>query len=432
MEHKIMVGLDVGNSKIKAVVGRLNEDNDLIIMGFGESKTDNNVVKGMVRNVTKTTEAITEAIKVASQLSEVGIGEVITNISNQNISGQIVNGSYIIEHNQQNMKKTRATLGNSLIHVCPQDFSVDDIWKDVHNPVGMSGSKLDGKFLNITGSTLAIESVDKCFKDIPTKTEIKEKLLSSLASGLSTLTDDEKLAGVALVDIGAGNTDIVIYQDNKVRFVTTLPIGGNDVTHDIQQGCGILPDIAEKLKVRFGAAISNEVDPTEIISVPGIGVKSSKEICNKNIAIIIEERLKEILSLIQIEIKRSGFENKLDAGLVFTGGSVQMPYFEELASIVMGYETRIGLPNLHVSKNGGEIGNDPSYATAIGLLWKGFKSYDSRKDEIVKIKTQSSSKNMNTTGTLFDTPVEKNFWKKGINFLKNKLKDDFNETDDKF
>ena len=445
MENKVMVGLDVGNSKVSAVVGRLNEKDQLEIMGVGQAAIDQTVVRGLVRNVGKTMESISKVIHEASQISEVLIGEVITNISSPNISSQITQGNYILDNDSQeiqhkdierlieNMKKGRAIAGNTILHVCPQEFCVDDMWKDIFNPAGMSGMRLDAPFLTISSPSIAIESVEKCFKDLPSKTEIKEKLLSSLAASLSTLTEEEKQAGVALIDIGAGNTDIVIFQNNIVRQVATLPYGGIDITRDLQQGLSVLPDVAEKLKVRFGAAISNEVDSNEVVTVPGIGIKSSKEIGVKNIAIIIEERLKEILSMAWAVIKKSGYENKLNAGIVLTGGSAQLPYLAELFETITEKEVRIGQPNINLAKTDFEIATDPAYATAIGLLWKGFKSYDARKDEIEKVKAKATIKKVSATPTIFDEQEEgKNFWKKGVSFLKKKLRDDTDDLKDSY
>lgn len=442
MEEKVMVGLDVGNSKVCAVVGRLNEQNKLELMGVGFAPIDQTVIRGLIRNVPKTVEAITVAITEASDMSEVGIGEVIINVSSQNILTQHVSGSYILESENQeiqykdverlieNMKKGRNIAGNSILHVCPQEFQVDELWKDVYDPAGLSGLRLDGKFMIVSGPILATEGIEKCFKDSPTKTEIKEKLLSSLASSLSTLTDEEKTAGVALIDIGAGNTDITIFYNNIVRFVATIAIGGNDITKDIQQGCSVLPDIAEKLKVKSGSALSHSVDANEVITVPGIGIKSIKEVSVKNVAIIMEERLKEILSMAVAEIKKSGYENKLNAGIVLTGGCAHIPYITELAEIITNTEVRIGQPNLNIAKSEFEVSNDPAYSTAIGLLWKGFKSYDTRKNEIEKQKVKV--KKAAATPTIFDEPVGKNYWQKGVNFLKRKLKDDPEAFNDKF
>jgi cell division protein FtsA len=445
MENKVMVGLDLGNSKICAVVGRINEKDQLEIMGVGHTEIDQTIVRGLVRNVGKTMEAISKVIQEASQISEVLIGEVITNISSPNMSSQITNGNYILDNESQeiqhkdmerlieNMKKGRTVAGNNILHVCPQEFIVDDMWRDIFNPAGMSGLKLEADFLTISSPSIVIENVEKCFKDLPSKTEIKEKLLTSLAASLSTLTDEEKQAGVALIEMGAGNTDIVIFQNNVVRMVYTLPFGGNDISRDIQQGLSVLPDVAEKLKVRFGSAISNEVDSNEVVTVPGIGVKGAKEVAVKNVAIIMEERLKEMISMMWAVIKKSGFENKLSAGVVLTGGSAQIPYLSELFETIVGKEVRIGQPNINLAKNDFEIGNDPAYATAIGLLWKGFKSYDARKDEIEKTKASSVVKKMTATPTIFDQQDEgKNIWRKGISFLKKKLRDDSDDMNDKY
>ncbi len=442
MEDKVMVGLDVGSSKVYAVVGKLDSSENLEILGIGQAEIRQSVEKGLVRNITKTAEAIQAALNEADNNSNILIGEVITNISYQQVDYQeltdrvIINNPEIqhsdVERILENVKKHRVPMGSSILHICPQEFKVDEeLFGEVYSPVGMPGVHLSGKFLAITTPTIAIDHLDKTFKDLGTKVAIKDRLFSALASSISTLNDEEKEAGVAIVDIGAGTTDIAIFYKNICRFVCTLPFGGNDITSDIQIGCGVLPDIAEKLKVGHGVALSHEVPLEEVVSVPGLGTRGAKEVSLKNLSIIIEERLKEMASLIYAKIIKSGYSEKLGGGIVLTGGTSQMIEIERLFSKISGKDVRVGQPNIKLSNAGNSVEFNPSHATAIGLLWKGFKSYDSRKDDIIKEKEKAKQKNVKVNAGLdFETPVSRNIFKTGFAKIKDIFKEDSNKMDD--
>jgi cell division protein FtsA len=444
MEEKVMVGLDIGSSKVCAIVGRLNNANKLEIMGIGHAECKG-VDKGVVRNINKTTEAIQLALDEASKLSEVLIGSVISNISTQHIVCQELTGNIMLDKGDQeiqykdteklksNMKLSRVHSGNTIIHVCPQEYSVDGgLWGEVYNPIGMPGVKLEANFLTITSPTLALDNLEKSVKDVHGKVEVKEKVLSALAASISALTEEEKEAGVALIDIGAGTTDIVIYFKNIVRYICTIPFGGNNITDDIQLGCNVLPDQAEQLKVKFGAALSVNIPDSEVVSVPGIGNRIPKDVSVKNIAIIVEERLKEIGALAMAKIMKSGFANKLSAGIVITGGTAQFPDIELLFSKITKKDIRVGHPNIDLAKTENMEVNNPAYATAIGLLWKGFKSYDSRNDLVEKEIQKNTQKVYGNASIPFETPINKNFWRKGVEIVKGMLKDDMGKTDDKY
>jgi cell division protein FtsA len=444
MDEKVMVGLDIGSSKVCAIVGRLNDAKKLEIMGVGYVEAKG-VEKGLVRNINKTTEAIIAALDEASKVSEVLIGSVISNISSQHIVCQQLIGNITLENGDReiqykdtqkltnNMKVSRVHAGNTIIHVCPQEYCVDgDHLGEVYNPIGMPGVRLEANFLTITSPSNALENLDKSIKDAPGKVEITEKVLSVLAASISSLTTEEKEAGVALIDIGAGTTDIVIYHKNIVRYACTLPFGGNNITSDIQQGCNVLPDQAEQLKVKFAAALQINIPEYEVISVPGIGNRSPKDVSVKNIALITEERLKEIGVLIYSKIAKSGYANKLSGGIVLTGGTSQLPDIEVLFAKITGKDVRIGHPNIDLAKSDFTEVNNPAYATAIGLLWKGFKSYDARKDSPENIKLTSKQKVTSNSTINFEEPIPKNFWRKSVDMVKGILKDDVGKSEDNY
>jgi cell division protein FtsA len=390
MSDIIKIGLDIGSSKVTAIVGKLNGDK-LEIISFGSSNSSLGVTKGVVKNINKTTEAIAAAVKAADELSPVNILEVISNIGGTGILsleslGNLMldgSGSQIqikdTEKLTANMYNNRVQPGNAIIQVIPQEYLVDDDPDGIYDTIGVPGFKLEANFLTITSPTHAIENIEKSIINNETGiNEVERKLLSPIAASISVLTADEKQAGVALIDIGAGTTDIIIIQKNIIRFLTVLPFGGNNVTDDIQQGCNVLTEQAEQLKIRFGGAISEELSDIEVVSVPGIGNRPPKNIPIKNIGIICEERLKEIAQIAWAQITKSGYGNKLSAGIVLVGGTAQMPDIDTLFKKVTKKDIRIGHPNIDLAGNNFENLDNPTYATAIGLLWAGFKSFDSR------------------------------------------------------
>jgi cell division protein FtsA len=299
--------------------------------------------------------------------------------------------------------------GSQIIHVMPQDYMVD-YEEGIKEPVGMSGVRLEADFHIITAQTNAINNINKCIRRGGLETE--DLILEPLASSLAVLSDEEKEAGVCLIDIGGGTTDIAIYYDNIIRHTAVIPFGGNIVTNDIKQGLMVLPQQAEQLKTRFGKAISEEASPNEIVSIPGIRNRSSKEISVKNLANIIQARMEEIIEMAHAEIISSGFENRLAGGIVITGGGAQLSNLKQLVEYMTGMDTRIGYPNEHLGKSKIEAVKSPRYATAVGLVLGGFRSLDEREDrykearELVKVN-KVTKKPVTTSRNFFNEILTK-------------------------
>ncbi|MBT2557124.1 cell division protein FtsA [Hymenobacter sp. ISL-91] len=387
MQHdKIVVGLDIGTTKICALVGRKNEFGKLEILGLGKAVSEG-VVRGIVSNIDKTVDAIKKAIKQAEEQSGINIGVVNVGIAGQHIkslqhNGSITRASAETEITQADVERLTSDMyrlvtppGSQIIHVMPQDYKVD-YEEGILDPVGMSGVRLEGNFHIITAQSTAINNVYKCVTKAGL--EIDNLILEPLASSMSVLSDEEKEAGVALVDIGGGTTDLAIFKDGIIRHAAVLPFGGNIITTDIKQGCQVMQNQAEQLKVKFGKAIAEEASEYEIVSIPGLRDRAPKEISLKNLAYIIEARMEEIVELVYAEIQRLGFQDKLAAGIVMTGGGSQLQNLVQLAEYVTGLDTRIGYPNEHLGKSKIEAVKSPMYATTVGLVLAGYRSLDDR------------------------------------------------------
>lgn len=387
MQHdKIVVGLDIGTTKICALVGRKNEFGKLEILGMGKAVSEG-VVRGIVSNIDKTVDAIKRAIRQAEEQSGINIGVVNVGIAGQHIkslqhNGSITRASADSEITQEDVERLTGDMyrlvtppGSQIIHVMPQDYKVD-YEEGIMDPVGMSGVRLEGNFHIITAQSTAINNVNKCVNKAGL--EIDNLILEPLASSLSVLSDEEKEAGVALIDIGGGTTDLAIFKDGIIRHAAVLPFGGNIVTSDIKQGCQVMQNQAEQLKVKFGKAIAEEASDYEIVSIPGLRDRAPKEISLKNLAYIIEARMEEIIELVYAEIQRTGHADKLAAGIVLTGGGAQLQNLVQLTEYVTGLDTRIGYPNEHLGKSKIEAVKSPMYATTVGLVLAGYRSLDER------------------------------------------------------
>lgn len=403
MEHeKIVVGLDIGTTKICAIAGRKNEFGKLEVLGMGKAESEG-VVKGIVFNIDKTVFAIERAIKEAADQAGIDIGVVNVGIAGQHIRSFVQHGGITrtskedeisiedVERLTQDMYRMVVPPGSQIIHVMPQDYMVD-YEEGIKEPVGMSGVRLEADFHIITAQTNAINNINKCVKR--GGLEIADLILEPLASSLAVLSDEEREAGICLIDIGGGTTDIAIFYDNIIRHTAVIPFGGNIITNDIKQGLGVLPQQAEQLKTRFGRAIAEEASPNDIVSIPGIRNRAAKEISVKNLSNIIQARMEEVIEMAHAEIISSGFENRLAGGIVITGGGAQLANLKQLVEYMTGMDTRIGYPNEHLGKSKIEMVKSPMYATAVGLVLSGFRSLDEREDrykearEIVKAKVK--------------------------------------------
>ncbi len=389
-EEKIVVGLDIGTTKICAIAGRRNEFGKLEILGMGKAVSDG-VIRGMVTNIDKTVNAINKALAEAEAQAGISIGQVNVGIAGQHIKSSTHHGSIIREdldgeislHDVNrlinDMYKIVTPPGNEIIHVMPQDYTVD-YNGGIKDPIGIAGVRLEADFHVITAHTSAIANINKCVKrsGVSKKEplEIDNLILEPIASSMAVLSDEDKEAGIALVDIGGGTTDVAIFYDGIIRHTAVIPFGGNIITSDIKEGCLVMQHQAEQLKVKFGKALASEARDNEVIAIPGLRNRPPKEISVKNLAHIIEARMQDIIELVNDEIVQSGYKNKLGAGMVITGGGSQLQYCQQLFEYITGLDVQVGLPNEHLGKSMVEKVKSPMYATAIGLVLAGFKAQE--------------------------------------------------------
>ncbi|NVO02795.1 MAG: cell division protein FtsA [Bacteroidetes bacterium] len=403
---EIIVGLDIGTTKIAAIVGRKNEYGKIEILGIGKAESIG-VTRGVVSNIEKTVQSIKLAVEDASQKSGVEIGLVNVGIAGQHIKslqhrGSIMRNSLDEEISQkdidfliENMYKLVMQPGEEIIHVIPQEYIID---KEPGNkePIGMSGICLEANFHIITGQIAAAKNIEKCVNRAGL--EMEDLILEPLASAEAVLSEEEKEAGVVLVDIGGGTTDIAIFQDGIIRHTAVIPFGGNVITEDIKEGCTIIKTQAEALKLKFGSALASENRDEEIVSIPGLRGREPKEISLKNLASIIQARMEEIIEHIYYEIKNSGYEKKLIAGIVLTGGGAQLKHISQLTEFITGMDTRIGYPNEHLAKSVSEDIASPMFATSVGLVMKGFQKFEKQTKKEKSVQNHSKK----TKGGFFD------------------------------
>ena len=386
---EIVVGLDIGTTKIVAIVGKKNEFGKLEILGMGRSESIG-VRRGVVANIEKTVQSITNAVIEASQKSEVEIKIVNVGIAGQHIKSLQHRGIRVRNNIEEEISQKDVDMlisdmfklvmlpGEEIIDVLPQEFIVDNE-QGIKEPVGMAGIRLEANFHIITGQVAAAKNIYKCVEK--SGLDVVDLILEPLASAEAVLSEEEKEAGVVLVDIGGGTTDVAIFQEGIIRHTAVIPFGGNVITEDIKQGCSIIRTQAELLKVKFGSALADESQENEIVSIPGLRGRQPKEISVKNLSHIIQSRLEEIIEHIYYEIKNSGYENKLIAGVVLTGGGAQLKHISQLFSYVTGMDTRIGYPNEHLANGNSEEITSPMYATGVGLVSKGFQKLEKQREQ---------------------------------------------------
>ena len=386
--RNIVVGLDIGTTKISLMVGKMNEYKKLEIVAQGKSESYG-VSRGIVANIDRTVESIKEAINQASQ--HYNINEVYVGIAGQHIKslqhrGEIVRDDVENEINISDMKKLKENMfklitipGEEVIHVIPQEYTVDGE-DGIQDPRGMAGIKLSANFHVITAQVGAVRNIIRCVEKAGLRT--KELILEPFASALATLDEDELREGVALVDIGGGTTDVAIFLDKVIRHTAVIPFGGNVITKDIKTGLSILEKQAELLKVKFGSAVHSDDHDNVMVSIPGLRGREPKEISVKNLTEIISARMKEIIDLVYHQIKVSGYEDKLMTGIVLTGGGAQLRNLNQLVSFITGMEARVGYPNEHLGKESKDNVTSPMYSTGTGLVMKGFQDMPSNENSM--------------------------------------------------
>lgn len=384
---EIIVGLDIGTTKIATIVGRRNEYGKIEILGSGKSPSLG-VRRGVVSNIENTVKSIRMAVEEASEKSGVNIQFVNVGIAGQHIKSLQHRGSLIRNTSEEeispaDIKKLHSSMynlamnpGEEIIDVIPQEFIIDGE-PGIKEPVGMLGNNLEANFHIITGQTTAAKNIYKCVKKAGL--EVVELILEPLASSESCLSSEEKEAGVVLVDIGGGTTDIAIFQDGIIRHTAVIPFGGDVITEDVKEGCSIIKKHAEELKVKFGSALASENRDEEIVAIPGLRGRPPKEITLKNLANIIQARMEEIIEYVYFEIKNSGYENKLIGGIVLTGGGAQLKHISQLTQFITGMDTRIGYPNEHLAREVSKEMASPMYSTGIGLVILGLDRFEKER-----------------------------------------------------
>ena len=375
----ISVGLDIGTTKIVALVGQKNEFNKVEILGVGKSKSLG-VHRGVVNNITQTIQSIQQAVEDAKLNSGHEISDVVVGIAGQHIRS-IQHSDYITRPNPeevineediqeliQQVYKLVMLPGEEIIHVLPQEYKVDG-QAEIKEPVGMHGGRLEANFHVVVGQVSSIKNIGRCIKSAGLN--MANITLEPLASSEAVLSFEEKEAGVALIDIGGGTTDLAIFKDGIIRHTAVIPFGGNVITEDIKEGCSIIEKQAELLKIKFGSAWPGENKDTEIVSIPGLRGRDPKEISLKTLSKIINARVVEIIEQVYIEIKNYGHneqKKKLIAGIVLTGGGSQLKHLKQLVEYITGMDTRVGYPSEHLAGNTQETVSSPLFATSVGLL----------------------------------------------------------------
>jgi cell division protein FtsA len=426
MENKneIVVALDIGTTKICVMAGRKDNHGKLEILGVGKVESVG-VLRGVVSNIEKTVNAITQAISEAEKRAGIEIGVVNVGIAGQHIKSLQHRGIYTrnsihdeiaqadINNLISDMYKLVLPPGDKIIHVIPQEYIVDNE-QGIVDPIGMSGIRLEANFHVITGQITAIKNLQKCVEK--SGLEMANLTLEPIASAASVLSKEEMEAGIALVDIGGGTTDLAIFHEGIIRHSAVIPFGGNVITKDIKEGCRVMQHQAEKLKLKFGAAMANELKENRIVTISGLKGRPHKEISEKNLAHIIQARMEEILDHVYWEIRRSGFERKLSGGIVLTGGGSLLRFLPELVEYHTGMNARVGIPVEHLAHGYDKEVMSPVYATAIGLVLKGIDDIDSGRTSDVQNNIQQ-----NTQGSTRNNSNEQNV-RKGPNFFSNMLR----------
>ncbi len=379
----IIVGLDIGTTKIAVIVGRKNEYGKIEILGYGKVPSIG-VKRGVVANIDNTVQSIKDAVAEAAAKSGVNIKYVNVGIAGQHIKSMQHRGSMIREDSEteisqadieklcNSMYNLNMNPGEEILDVIPQEFSIDGE-HGITMPKGGIGSNLEANFHIIIGQTAAAKNIYRCVRKAGL--EVVELILEPIASAEAVLCEDEKEAGVVLVDIGGGTSDIAIFHGGIIRHTAVIPLGGEIITEDIREGCSIIKKHAEQLKVKFGSAMARENREEEIVSIPGTRGKPAKEISLKNLASIIQARMEEIIEHIYYEIKNSGYEKKLIEGIVLTGGGAHLKHVAQLTEFITGLDTRIGYPNEHLASDVPPEMASPMYATGIGLVIEGIGRY---------------------------------------------------------
>ncbi len=382
----IIVGLDIGTTKIAAIAGRKNEFGKLEILGFGRANS-NGVEHGMVLNIDQTIKAIQMALEKCYESNpDLSIKEVFVGIAGQHIKSLQTRGDIVRQDVEEEIRqeeidrlvedqyRTYIPLGDQIIDVIPQQFTVDN-FQNIANPIGYSGVKVGANFHIITGDKNAIRNINRSVERAGLKT--KDLVLQPLASAAAVMNDQDLEAGVAIVDIGGGTTDLAIFHEGVLKYTAVIPFGGENITNDIKLGLGVLRTQAEAMKVQYGSALSDETKANMFITIPGLKGLAPKEVSVKTLASIIQARMSEILDFVTFHLKQVGLDNRsLNGGIILTGGGSQLKHLLQLTEYLTGLNARVGIPNEHLSGDLADKLALPMYSTCIGLILKGYNDYE--------------------------------------------------------
>ena len=396
-ESPIIVGLDIGTTKIAAIAGRKNEYGKLEILGFGRANS-NGVQHGQVLNIDQTIKAILQALSNCRlSNSKLDIDEVYVGVAGHHIKSLQTRGDIVRQDSEteikkveidqliENQRKTFIPAGDQIIDVIPQDFHVDN-FQNIKDPVGYNGVKVGANFHIITGDRNAIRNINRAVERSHLRT--KDLVLQPLASASAVMSEVDMEAGVAILDIGGGTSDLAVFYEGILKHTAVIPFGGENITNDIRMGLGVLKGQAEAMKVQFGEALSDEAKANAFITIPGLKGMQPKEISVKNLANIIQARMSEILDFVTYHLKQVGLDSRaLNGGIILTGGGSQLKHLIQLTEYVTGLNARIGLPTEHLAANHIEELKKPVYSTCIGLILKGYSDYENKhKDFNVESK----------------------------------------------
>ncbi|HEV7332903.1 MAG TPA: cell division protein FtsA [Flavisolibacter sp.] len=390
-EQPIIVGLDIGTTKIAVIAGRKNEFGKLEILGFGRANS-NGVKHGQVLNIDETIKAIRQALDACySSNPSLVINEVYVGIAGHHIKSLQTRGDIVRQDTENEISqkeidqliadqyKTYIPAGDQIIDVIPQEFTVDN-FQNIQDPIGYSGVKVGANFHIITGDKNAIRNIKRSVEKSALDT--KDLVLQPLASAAAVMAQEDMEAGVAIVDIGGGTTDLAIFYEGILKHTAVIPFAGENITNDIKTGLGVLKTQAEQMKVQFGSALANEAKANAYITIPGLRGMPPKEISVKNLAHIIQARMSEILDFVTYHLKQVGLDNKmLNGGIILTGGGSQLKHLIQLTEYVTGLNARIGLPNEHLAPNHIDELAKPTYATCLGLILKGYDDFEHNRKQ---------------------------------------------------
>jgi cell division protein FtsA len=390
-EQPIIVGLDIGTTKIAAIAGRKNEFGKLEILGFGRANS-NGVQHGMVLNIDQTIKAIQTALENCyASNPNLPITEVYVGIAGHHIKSLQTRGDIVRQNTEEEIKqseidqlvndqyKTYIPAGDQIIDVIPQEFTVDN-FQNIPDPIGYSGVKVGANFHIITGDKNAIRNINRSVEKSGLIT--KDLVLQPLASAAAVMCDHDLEAGVAIVDIGGGTTDLAVFYEGILKHTAVIPFGGENITNDIKTGLGVLKTQAEQMKVQFGSALSEEAKSNAFITIPGLRGMAPKEISVKNLAGIIQARMSEIMDFVSYHLKQVGLDNRLlNGGVILTGGGSQLKHLIQLTEYVTGLNARIGYPNEHLAAGHIEELAKPMYSTCLGLILKGYNDYENKRKQ---------------------------------------------------